>query len=102
MSESASDTWFKLRLSPSLRKRLEDEAAQHGITLTAEILARLESTLSGADKRIDDLERLTSDEEFGNRALWKHFSDLYDEIERLRSEVETAKEKAGVPHYDPD
>lgn len=100
MSESDADTWFKLRLSAPIRKKLEAEAANHGRTLTAEILARLEATLSGSEKRIEDLERLTSDPDYGNRALWDHYGEMYSEIENLKKEVAEAKEAAGIIRYE--
>lgn len=100
MSESDADTWFKLRLSAPLRKKLETEATSHGRTLTAEILSRLEATLSGSERRIEELERLTSDEDYGNRALWDHYGEMYSEIETLKKEVAAAKEAAGIMRYD--
>ncbi|GBR41253.1 hypothetical protein NKW55_15675 [Gluconobacter kondonii] len=102
MIDSAPDTWFKLRLSGPLRARLEEEAATRGLTLTAEILRRIESTLDGTDNRVSKLEELTGDGDWGNRALWDNFGRLYDEIEKLRAELETTKDYAGVPRYDPD
>ncbi len=36
---------LKLRISPELRKRLEDSAKRHGLTLNAEVVLRLLQSL---------------------------------------------------------
>ena len=100
MSESDADTWFKLRLSAPLRKKLEAEANSHGRTLTAEILSRLEATLSGSERRIEELERLTSDEDYGNRALWDHYGEIYSEIEALKKDMASIKDAVGIVRYE--
>lgn len=84
MIESSPDTWFKLRLSGSLRARLEGEAARHGITLTAEILRRIEETFSDTSARFDALERQVFDKGQGNEALKEQLDLLSQEIDNLR------------------
>lgn len=47
-----TDPQFKLRLPTDLKGRLEAAAAASGKSLSAEIVARLESTFSEADKLV--------------------------------------------------
>ncbi|NVN02215.1 MULTISPECIES: hypothetical protein [Asaia] len=96
MSDSNADTWFKLRLSPALRAFLEKQAADRGVTLTAEILRRIESTIDGAESRIEQLEKITDDEDYGNRQLWFALENLKNEISQVREKMITYAERAGV------
>lgn len=94
MNESAPDTWFKLRLSGPLRARLEDEAAKRGLTLTAEILRRIEETFSDTSARFDALEREVFDKGKGNAALDDAVTILRLELAALQGSVRLLQQNA--------
>ncbi|GBR15557.1 hypothetical protein [Gluconobacter frateurii] len=93
MTESAPDTWFKLRLSGPLRARLEGEASKRGITLTAEILRRIEETFSDTSARFDALEREVFDGQKGNENLSNLFKAMYSELRHQRSQVQNLEQE---------
>lgn len=88
MTEPLPDSLFKLRLPGPMREKLEAEANAHGRTLTAEILHRLESTFSGVEKRLEDLEKIVFDEEKGNDALYDLIYRILDAVERRGGSID--------------
>ncbi len=87
MSDDLPDSLFKLRLTGPLRKRLEGEAAKRGLTLTAEILRRIEETLSDTTDRISALEREVFDKGKGNDALDGSVTILKMEMSALQARI---------------
>ena len=63
MTYESPDSLFKLRLTGPLRRRLEEEAAKRGITLTAEILRRIDETFSDTTERLHSIEKIVFDRE---------------------------------------
>ncbi|GBR20471.1 hypothetical protein AA105894_2565 [Asaia spathodeae NBRC 105894] len=60
---------FKLRLTTPLRQRLEAQAASRGLTLTGEILRRIDETFSDASERLTSLEKLGAERDRRLREL---------------------------------
>lgn len=54
---------FKLRLTTPLRQRLEGQAASRGLTLTGEILRRIDETFSDASERLTSLEKSRAEQD---------------------------------------
>jgi hypothetical protein len=84
MTDDRSDSIFKLRLSGPLRARLEKEAAKRGLTLTAEILRRIDETFSETSDRLSALEKIVFDGDMGNESLSHGLQGNSREIEELR------------------
>lgn len=102
MTDELPDSLFKLRLTGPLRKRLEDEAAKRGLTLTAEILRRIDETFSDSAEKIAALEREAFDGERGNAALLESYQCLEGELKTLHEWVDELRWKTGVLPEDRD
>ncbi|WP_139312999.1 Arc family DNA-binding protein [Novacetimonas hansenii] len=87
MNDDLPDSLFKLRLPGAMREKLEKDATRAGRTLTAEILARLESTFSNTSGRIDRMERIVMDKKIGNDALHDEIKDLKEHVDGIMSDV---------------
>lgn len=87
MANDRSDSLFKLRLTGALRERLEREANQRGITLTAEILRRIDDSFSEASDRISALEKVVLDGEVGNNALRSSITEIEKELKDTSKKV---------------
>ncbi|BAT19828.1 hypothetical protein [Asaia bogorensis] len=78
MTDNATDSLFKLRLTGQLRQRLEAEAAKRGLTLTGEILRRIDETFSDVSDRLTELEKAES----ARNTLFERMNDRLWHIER--------------------
>lgn len=94
MTDELPDSLFKLRLTGALRRRLEDEASKRGITLTAEILRRIDESFSDMSDRLNALEKLVFDGEKGNEALsdqlredFRRFDGIDEELAYIREVI---------------
>ncbi|ANA12927.1 hypothetical protein [Acetobacter oryzifermentans] len=96
MTDELPDSLFKLRLTGPLRKRLENEAAKRGLTLTAEILRRIDETFSDSAEKIAALEREVFDGERGNAALLEFCRYLDDDLKTIHGWVDDLRWRAGV------
>lgn len=80
MADKLPDSLFKLRLTGKLRSRLEAEASKRGLTLTGEILRRIDESFSDVSERLTVLEKLVLDGDTGNENLSEvqksHSADL--------------------------
>lgn len=101
-SEPDPDTWFKLRLTGPLRARLESEASKRGLTLTGEILRRIDETFSDSAEKIAALEREVFDGERGNAALLESYQYLESELKTLHEWVNELRWKTGILPEDRD
>ncbi|QEO17862.1 hypothetical protein [Acetobacter vaccinii] len=99
MTYESPDSLFKLRLTGPLRRRLEEEAAKRGITLTAEILRRIDETFSDTTERLHSIEKIVFDGDQGNEALWKHYEILHEEISRIKKYFHRIEEIVGIQRY---
>ena len=81
------DPLFKLRLPDHLRQALEKEAEAARRSLTAEILGRLEMSLTDTGERINKLEAEVFDGDRGNDELLGRVRSLEIELEKLTSYV---------------
>ena len=77
-----ADPIFKLRLPDFMREKLETEATLNRRSLTAEILSRLEESLSDTAARMAALEREVFDANRGNEALSKRLLEISANILR--------------------
>lgn len=102
MQEDMPDSLFKLRLTGPLRARLESEAANRGLTLTGEILRRIDETFSDSSEKITALEREVFDGEKGNSALLEFCQYLEDELKTLHKWVDELRWKTGILPEDID
>lgn len=87
MPDEMPDSLFKLRLTGPLRQRLEAEAARRGLTLTGEILRRIDESFSDVSERLAALEKVVFDGNVGNEIL-SHEQSLHSSaIEELQYSV---------------
>jgi hypothetical protein len=96
MTNERPDSIFKLRLTGVLRDRLEEEAAKRGLTLTAEILRRIDETFSDSTERLHNIEKIVFDGTQGNDALFEQNSDIYKELSSLQREISEIKERLSI------
>lgn len=87
MPDEMPDSLFKLRLTGPLRQRLEAEAAKRGLTLTGEILRRIDESFSDVSERLAALEKMVFDGDMGNENLSDMQSRHSREIEDLKYSV---------------
>lgn len=84
MTDDMPDSLFKLRLSGALRKKLEHEASKRGLTLTGEILRRIDESFSEMSDRVDLLEKIVLSGEESNGILSMAIDHMSSEIETLK------------------
>ncbi|GBR16808.1 hypothetical protein [Asaia spathodeae] len=70
---------FKLRLTTPLRQRLEAQALSRGLTLTGEILRRIDESFSDASERLTTLEKYGKEQDRRLREMEERIHDLEKE-----------------------
>lgn len=82
-------------MPPTLRERLEQEADASGRSLNAEIVQRLERSLSSEDRVIARLNSATSHLEQAIQLLVKEAETYRQEKEELLAQIEELKQQVG-------